>query len=113
MGNKLVSALAIVALTGATIFGSGCSMTFGGYKPNDMSNSPNASKMMEKADELASSGNLQDKKTAAELYGQLGKIDGALEKMDKCVLYFFDKKSDYEGQLLLERRDKVFEFYKR
>lgn len=110
----LVGLLAGTMMIPFFVAGSGCNHAIiGGYQHKDMSNSPNASKMMEKADELASTGNLKDTKTAAELYGTLGKIDGALDKMGECVLDFFGKKPDYEGQLLLERQKKIHNFYRK
>ena len=85
----------------------GCNgIRVGGYEHSDMSQSRYKSMIQAEAGRLANKNNLQDLRTAAELYGSIGQ----LEEMDHCVMKYF-KKDSAMGKYLLIRADKIHAYY--
>ena len=73
----------------------------------DMSRSRYRELVRRKAEELANSQVLKDKRLAAELYGSINE----LELMDKCIADYFEKEPSV-GVYLLMRGDKIHKCYK-
>ena len=107
--NRVLKLVIIGVLVLGTLELTGCSggLALEGYRHEDMSRSCYREQIRRKADELANSKRVEDKKTAAELYGSIKE----LERMDKCIAEYFEKKPQ-KGLYLMMMGKAVHKFYK-
>jgi len=107
--NRVLKSVVIGVVVLGTLNLVGCfrELTFGGYEHKDMSRSRYREQIRRKADELANSTQAQDKEAAAELYASIKE----LERMDKCIAEYFEKKPR-EGLYLMMMGEDVHRFYK-
>jgi len=108
--NRLRNTLVSFGLAGLLAV-SGCGIkgfTIGGYEPVDLSKSYYAYDIEKKADELAESNNVEDKKTAIEAYGSIG----LLKRMDENIRDLI-KKNLNSGMTYAEIGDKYHKMHKK
>lgn len=107
--NKLQKGLVGIVLSAGLMTFSGCSgFTIGGYEPVNLSKSHYAGDIEKKADELAESNKIRDKKSAIEAYGSLG----LLEKMDSDIKDLIKKDLD-GGMSYAEIGEKYHKIHKK